>query len=265
MVPTQIVAALELARGTRTVLDDGDVGLVIQYIGAEQTAGVASKGNIEVTAAGDLLLQHDQSGALAPDTSIKLPTGGTDGMIDVSDAAANTFGQVADHLNASPNWRCFIADALRADSSDDALLLLAATDVAVNETITLKKDTTAALTLAVSLSKEGLGDFEKLGDQSTHARIYEVTWQSTYAAGTSSLEIHAVVTDKYGVVISEELLFTIISAATATEKTKTFTAGLKPNDRDVGYRLLARVVNDTAMSAAKLTVDGAVINALEVS
>ena len=93
------------------VADDGDVALKVRYVGSQPSATVA------VSSAGDITFKHGVAGAEVVDPTID-SGGDDDGVIDVSDATANTFGEVVDLINASPNWEAYLVGVLRADNSN---------------------------------------------------------------------------------------------------------------------------------------------------
>lgn len=109
--------------------------ILIKYIGA-------GGGTVEVDAAtGDITLKTGPVGGSAADTTTECPISGANGgVIDVSDAACNTLGEVVDAINASPNWRAAIQDGLRSDSSNTLLNTLAETNAAVAKGVALKID-----------------------------------------------------------------------------------------------------------------------------
>ena len=95
-------------------------GLYVVFIGTG-TANAAS--HIAVATNGDITFYRGATAAaITVDTSI-----GTSGVIDVSVAATNTFGEVADLINASLRWRCHLGAVLRATTIDDGLATLTRT------------------------------------------------------------------------------------------------------------------------------------------
>lgn len=132
--------------GSAALVADGSVGLTLRYIGTEASA------TIEVNSSGDLLFKHGAAGGEVADTTVGIPT--LNGTIDVSDAAANTFGEVVDNINNSPNWRAELVDTLRSDSSNDTLVTLAAhTFSPKNEIVSLFMDTSVSLNLSYAISR----------------------------------------------------------------------------------------------------------------
>ena len=93
----------------RQGLTDAGVPIRIQYTGT-QSAGLA---RVSVDAAGDLFFFNDAGSA---DTTVS-----TDGQIDVSGSAENTWGEVADAINLSANWAAILQDALPSVGCNDVL------------------------------------------------------------------------------------------------------------------------------------------------
>lgn len=93
----------------------------VQYIGS------AASGTFEIDANGDWTFKHGVLASEVVDPTID--SGGDDpGVIDISDANANTLGEIAGHINGSPNWRCFLEFGLYTDSaSADTFLIRTAT------------------------------------------------------------------------------------------------------------------------------------------
>ncbi len=106
----------------------------VQYIGAE------ASGTVEISAAGDWTFKHGDLSSEAVDATID--SGGDDpGVIDISDANANTLGEIAGHINGSPNWRAFLEFGLYADSAGaDTFLLKTATQAKVAAGVTIFSD-----------------------------------------------------------------------------------------------------------------------------
>jgi len=235
------------------VTDDGDVALVVRYVGDEDSA------TITVAADGNITFKHGDAASEANDTSIggDADSGAT---IDVSETTEDTLGEVADLINSSPNWKCYIKDALRTDSANDTLLAMAEATISPNEDKSLYKDTTVALNIARSISlQDNLGET----DVSTVARVYGMTGVSTYASGTSKFQIYKITMDKYGVITDETKIFEEATGATTVSADATIgDDGIAPADAELGYKLLARIVNSAAMASASLQVDTSYFNAL---
>jgi len=119
-----------------------DVGIYVKYVGSE--AGAAT---VEVAAAtGDLTFIANG----VADDSFECPVSGAlGGIIDVSDTACDTLGEVVDVINSSTDrsWIAVISAGLRADSSNNTLDTLAATTAKGPSGVGLLKDTVVALNI----------------------------------------------------------------------------------------------------------------------
>lgn len=112
------------ASGSQTALDT-TVALYVKYVGS--TAG---KPTVEVDATGDITFKI----AGSVDTTVGCPTAGT-GIIDVSNAACDTFGEVINKvIGQSSNWVLVPGGLLASESTDGTLLLTAATDAGIRTT-----------------------------------------------------------------------------------------------------------------------------------
>lgn len=256
-----IVAALELARGmTLIAADDVCKALEIEYIGDEDS------GVVTVESDGNLTMKHGDLASEAADTTIQLPatTAGTAGVIDVSDASANTLGEVVDHINASANWRARIVDGLRTDSANDTFLAAAEASASGTSPLTVYFDTDVALHTSKMLTLATLDD--PGADIRAIHRLYNANGYSTYGSGTSTFQVYSVITDQFGVVISETPIWSEAAGATATAKDFSIDDGssIKPANRELGYRLLVRIANSALMASQFLRIDSASVDAQAV-
>jgi len=263
-VSSEVNAKLDLARGAIIVADDEDVAIEIEYMGSEASATVT------VAADGNITFKHGDAASEANDTTIggDADSGAT---IDVSESTEDTMGEVVDLINGSANWRARLVAALRSDSATDTLLAMAESTVnaGTDWKVSLYKDTSTCFNLSVALETGKFvtaADAAKLAcvnEISTLAKVWGMTGVSTYASGTSKFQIYSVVTDRYGIVLSETKIFEEAAGnTTVSADASGLSAGLKPADREVGYKLIARLVNSAAMASAQLIVDGAAVNAL---
>jgi hypothetical protein len=113
----------------RHVVTDQSVAMRIKWIGTGTDA------TIEINAGGDIAFTTDGSTA---DTTLGLPT--SNGTIDVSDATANTFGEVCDEINSSANWQCILVDVRASLSSNNTLTDIDETAVTTGLTATYDLD-----------------------------------------------------------------------------------------------------------------------------
>lgn len=122
--------ALRLAlapRPPRRVTKDTPYPIYIRYIGTDAIAalGISTDGNFIFYSGATL-------GTVTMDADTNLGSGG---IIDVSQAKWNTYGEVAAQINTSDNWRAWLKDCLEGDATtvgmtenhtytaDDSLLL----------------------------------------------------------------------------------------------------------------------------------------------
>lgn len=248
---SDIESSLTLNRGTRTYTDDQDQVIVIKYIGAPVSGAVTVA---VADATGDIAFVVNG----AADTTVA-----TTGTIDVSDSAYNTFGEVVDAINASPNWHAYIKDGMRSETSTDTLLTFAATSAKTSEVI-LYGDTSVKLSMDMAFTIEDFPDFKEKNPRKADkfqnllgciAKVFGISATSTYASGTSKIQVYEV--DSAG---TETQLYEVASGASTVAGTATNTYGWKPEDKECGYKLVARLINSVAMASVTFAVDGTAIN-----
>jgi len=221
-------------------VDDADTGLTVRYIGPEASATVT------VAANGDLTFKHGDAGSEAVDDTV-----GASGVIDVSDAAYNTFAKVVDNINGSPNWEAYIVDALRSDTSTDTLLAMSEATIAPKTDLALKKDTSVALNLGVRIGKRSAVTGS---DDISAAEIYRIDSLNTYASGTSIINVYEI--DE--VEKTETLIYSAAGGATTVADSKEFVVNGRGSlaVSRVGKHLLVKLVGSAACTGS-LTVIGA--------
>ena len=121
-----------------------DVGLYVKYVGAAQT-GTAT---VAVAAGGDITFSVNG----AADATVKCPSGGSSGVIDVSDAACDTFAEVVTVINKTANWRAVYGAVIGSDSTDDRLITRSTVAASGPDGIALLKDTAVALNVTADLT-----------------------------------------------------------------------------------------------------------------
>jgi len=211
----------------RRVTTDGDIGLRIEYFGAEASC------LITVTADGDLQSAIGDLGSEVADTTFLEP-GGTPGTIDVSDALANTFGLLVNVINAIPYYRAHLVDVLAADSSDDTLNAASAAQAKVEGGLALVKDTSVALNLSLAISGEDF-QYEESGSKN-ELQGYVVKPTGT---GADTVKLYEGTT----------LVYQVAGPGTGVEASKNadeFQHGAK------GKKLLLRLDMATTMTAGEL-------------
>ena len=244
------------------VVEDAYPALIVKYIGSE------ASGTVEVSSAGDITFKHGDLSSEAVDATID-SGGDDDGVIDVSDSNADTFGEVVDLINASANWRAYLVGALRADSanaSTGSLLLKSATQAKVAGGVELYLDTSKVLHASVAV--RGLrypsDDFKEndagqvVAETLEAAKFSEVTRlvYTPTGSGASTYEIHRV-NRKTGTATK------IVDAAgpsSASEQDTDLTDGAGRGIAcDPDEYLVVRVKMASTLTAVKLGVLGRVI------
>jgi hypothetical protein len=117
----------------------GTVGMLIKYIGTGSAATVEIDG-----ATGDIELEVAD---VADNTNVdqaSVCAGGTAASLDVSDAQCDTFGEVVDLINASTHWRAVLVSALRSDSTNNTMTVLAESQATRTDGLTLYIDSAVA-------------------------------------------------------------------------------------------------------------------------
>lgn len=140
---------------TAVVAVSTDVGMYIKYVGPQ------GSGTVTVAAGGDMTLQHGVLGSEAVDTTV-----GVSGVFDLSTPGTYTnFGLLVDAINQSPNWIAVLGGVLRADSTDNTLITQAEAQAKLDGGLKLLKDSTTALTIGMSITKQTVDGGSNAGYQ----------------------------------------------------------------------------------------------------
>jgi hypothetical protein len=92
-----------------------DVAMIVRYVGSNKFAKLA------VETDGNLTFTQDDVDGTTASTELECPVSGAlGGVIDVSDNACDTFGEVVNVINASTGWRAVLVGALATDTTDGA-------------------------------------------------------------------------------------------------------------------------------------------------
>ena len=188
--------------------------MAVRYIGA-QASGLFGV----IAAAEGFTFAHGVLASEIADTTIQV--GSTPGSIDVSNAAANTMGEVVDVINASANWEARLIGALRTDvpnAGGTSFVAYAAAQA---------KSTNGLLVRATSAvdDRACIGAFTGAWNALTGGNPFESSANNTY----SLLEIDSTVTHGgvglFSVYMVDEttdvetLLFSVVGAATTVLQT----------------------------------------------
>lgn len=239
--------------------DDLDVPLLVKYV------GTSASGKVEVTVTtGDITFTSGASGSEAADTSLECPVSGAlGGIIDVSNAACDTMGEVADIINASTNWRAVILDGVRADSSNAALVTMAATAANRPDGLELKRDTSQIFLSRVLVAPpEARKMTFYLKDRSTLIEnpfqqlttvLFNHQSVSTYGSGTSNIEYYCSLVSHKAAGAETTTSYVTPAGATTVASSLNYPFGM---GCPVGWRLVSAVTNSAAMSSSKHYVGG---------
>jgi len=197
--------------------DDGDVAMVVRYIGSQ------ASGTVEIDADGNLLFKHGVLDSEEADTTVS-----TDGTIDVSGASENTFVEVLEAIHASANWEAKLVGALTTDSSNNKLLLAAAAQAKSDAGLKLYFDTSDTLFISLNISAMGW-EVQKGADGNPWSpdeddyinSLFEWNQLNTYGSGTSIMTVYEV--DRASG--RETTLITRAGAATTVVGNKDWTSG----------------------------------------
>lgn len=259
---------------SRYVTTDGSIAMRLKWIGSGSAATVAC------SAAGDLVFTTDGT---TPDTTIGLPT--ANGTIDVSDSSANTFGEIMDNINASPNWRGILVEVLPSQSCDNILVTFAETSTDGKPSVSthgifdeegaeLTVETANSDEISVSIGPEYTFDeyLSVSGDNLLNRRctptssgsptyrceLNYVTVSATLTTGAPDLKIYAVSSDAAG---ATELLLWQKAGSAVASSTSTATVDLTdlpPIKAPRGYRIVIKFVDSSTpdITAANIQAHG---------
>jgi hypothetical protein len=241
------------------VADDTSIAALVRYVGSNSSATVA------VAANGDLTFEVGGSAY----TGFECPVSGAlGGIIDVSDAACNTLGEVIDTINGnctgcSSDFRAVLIDGLRTDSSNDSLLTFGTTQVTRTDGYPLYFDTDTvifAASYAILPNRTNIAGF--LGGPATGRKLLEnpyngqqafLRWfeaKSTYGSGTSDLYVYSVKASNKPAGAETVTTLWGPEAMAATTVNKQFTywqTNMLPGRKN--EKLIVRVKNSAAMAS----------------
>lgn len=236
-----------------------DVALVVRYIGNQVGNGVS--GTVTVAAGGDITFKSGAYGSEAADTTLECPVSGAlGGVIDVSDTACDTLGEVVDIINASANWRAVILDGFRSDSSNDTLAAMSETKANVKSGLNLVWDAGVAFKSTIALTRlRSMTDYLS-GSAGTTLNPNPFSGsvtsfiigneKTTFGSGTSTYAVSSC-TERYATTGGAETCTTLYSTA-GGDTTVAAVLDFRPygllGNKD--SKLVVRVTNSAAMTAA---------------
>jgi len=244
--------------------DDVSTAILVRYVGTATSATVASASTATMTF-------QVSAGAY---TGFECPVSGAlGGIIDVTNAACNTLGEVVDTINGnctgcSSDFRAVIVDGLRSDTS--ALLLTVSTAQATRaDGVPIPQDTSANFAvgetralvpgncrtnIACWVTPAGKIIENPFGGTQTFVRWIEGV--TTYGSGTSDLNVYSVKPSNKPA--GSETVTTLWNEAMgASTVNKQFTQFQyvpligKPHEK-----VVVRISNSAAQASVRLLVDG---------
>ena len=273
--------------GNVLTADDTDVAILVRYVGDGSGATTSLSGLVAVAAGGDLTFTSGTLSSEAAETDFECPSSGANGgVIDVSDTACDTLGEVVDVINCAGTggvgastckWRAVIIDGLRSDISNDSLLTISATQASAENGLELKWDTdTAGFFSTVQVGPrearrmpfylEGMSPTRRFYMKAnpwagSQANIVYANATSTFGSGTSIWS-----TRTCGIKLSTNSSFTGSEDCTvltsiaggATTANKVFWDGTNPYGvfGNPNEKLIARLTNSAAMATTTHVVNG---------
>lgn len=244
----------------RSLTTDTQIAIRVKFVGTVSTGSYS----IAVAAGGDITVEGDDG---AVDSTV-----GASGVIDVSDTAYDTFGEVCDEFNSSDNWQCVIVDVLPGDSSNDTFNALSETGTGLidEEGLGLFLDTSVASYVAISIGPEYMveelltvkGDslLNRQSDPFNNGGTERQKWTNIFYKGTVNLTHSGAGTTSLSAVYGNGAsattvtLWTQTGAATGVDNSIDMT-DLPPLYMQPGWRLVLKGTATTA-TAGTATIYG---------
>ena len=238
------------------VVDDTDPAIVIDYVQAESGFAFAKVG---VDAASDITFTQDATDGTTASLELECPVSAPlGGVINVSDGACDTFGEVVDIINASASWRAVLVGALRTDTIDANSLLIDAADFDAQtlEGDSFYWDSTASFKASWVVSDKtdftsfygNAGSLLKNPWEGTRAVVRYLLENTDFDSGTSFVYFYSVKPDNRAGTEVVETLYQISGGTDGADKTIvdfTFFGGILGRKNE---KLLIRVENSAEMS-----------------
>lgn len=253
--------------------DDTDVAMLVRFVGPSTgMTTTMNSGKVAVTVtSSDITFTSGANGSEVADTSLECPVSGAlGGVIDVSDAACNTLGEICDIINApSSNFRCVILDGLRSDVWDGRGQVLAATKANNDDGLALTWDTSTAFMATAAVVPREYRSMKKYiarGTRDIKADVYnnsrtvvlKANTTSTYGSGNSFFVLYSVDVNDLSLNRTAETVTTLFNetnAATATNKIFDLNAPVGIIGRS-NEKVVSRLLNSAAASLVALKASG---------
>ena len=208
------------------VVDDTPVAIRISHPGTEAVTSVTVN-----TAASIVLIDAD----------------GTT-TIDITAAAYNTIGEVADYINSLDNWACKVLDALRSDAVDGSQLVDGAISSSVvnGETVwDVLQDTSVLKAMTYRCTYDRNVDLNR--PKGAHrVKLQEFTYNlNVNAASANGVRVY-----EWDANNKTETQVWQATSVDATDTTHNFASGKGTITAGVGNDLIVRVQDDTSVTDA---------------
>lgn len=234
------------------------VGLIIEYVGSSASCLITTAANNTIASA------VGAAGSEAADANFTV--GSTSGTIDLTNASADTMGEVVDFINGLADYKARLVGCLRADDADTtaALVAVSSQQAKVSGGLALAVDTSVSknLTCEISVldgaiasgSTEGQVGFTSDSKVGAINALKELRATLTYSGG-STLAVYAVNDE----LKTSRLIFStpIGSTLGATTVAGTATFGGDGIVGRRGERLLVRATGVTTFAVTNFNVLGA--------
>ena len=233
------------------------IGLIIEYVGSQASCLITCASNNAISS------KVGAAGAEAADTNFTV--GATPGTIDLTNASADTMGEVVDFINGLADYKARLACLRRADDADTVGALVAVTDqqAKVSGGLKLATDTSVCKHVSASISvldgDIASGSVEgQVGSNSDFPRqaineLQRVDGTLTYS-GASVFEIIEVddvlKTDE---VIYSNTIAAAIAASTSAGSFNPTSGGIGIQGR-IGKRLIVRARAATSVAVTNFSV-----------
>lgn len=208
------------------IVDDGAVPIRIKHVGTG-----TSTPTVVLSSTSSLLTITDGAGTAT--------------AIDLSTAAYNTVGEVADYINGLANWSCKVLDALRADATDNMWIDGAVTASVVDgETVfDIKTDTSAFKSLTYRCTyNRGVKNEKPSG-------LHRVKLQGiTYNANVNAASANGVRVYEWDNRFKTETQIWQATSVDATDTAITFASGQGLITANEGNDLIVRVIDGTSLT-----------------
>lgn len=245
--------------------DDANIAFKVIYVGSEESGLVA------VASGGDITFTEGDAGSEAAVDDFECPVSGAlGGVIDVSNAACDTIGEVMNIVNVpGSGFRIIPVDSLLSDSSNDTLVELSAASANVAGGLSINIDTSTAFIASIALTPtpSSISGFYDPVSKALVANpyrgqlpvLFKANGTSTYGSGTSTWQVLSVAPN-YKVGTSTETVTTLYTQPAGATTVNNSLA--LPDLGLIGRRdekLILRIANSAAAASTTINANALVL------